>query len=304
MNTYINPKINQSNFEDYFNVISIKGDGNCGIYSIIYAIKHCTNISTFNNYKELKENGNIYYEKTAVDFFRKDIADIYDERINITKNKSTKDKYEKRKKEILKEREWLNDDDINLYGQKYELCIYGFQFNPFRNEFISSGKFDWNGFAECPNTIFILNRGGNVDVKQDTKKMHESSSTGIHFEALVPKDDAKICKKGTFDDKTGNIIYDSSKPFSIDYIRNSTFSQDNELNESIELPSPSINPRRTRKSAPSEQPSTKPVSKNNSTKKNNLQIKNNSQSNPKSNHIVFGGLVLVGIGVGVLVAIT
>lgn len=187
---YINPNINENNFTDYFSRIRIVGDGN---FSIIYSIKKFTTIKTFEDFEEKIQKGNIYYDEEAVKLFREDMYNIYDEKIRETKSETTKQKYKKRQKEVLQNYEWLIDDDIAFYGEKYELCIFGFQFKPFRMEFISNGSFDWFGFDKCPNTIFLFNRD-NVNVNRDLRNLH-NTSTGIHFEALEPIKYAKIYKK-------------------------------------------------------------------------------------------------------------
>lgn len=190
----INPKINEDNLTDYFKQVRIVGDGNCGIYSIIYSIRKFTTINTFDAFEEKIQDGMIYYDEDAVKLFRKDMYNIYDEKIRETKSETTKQKYKKRQKEVLQNYEWLIDDDIQFYGEKYELCIFGIQIKPFRKEFISNGRFDWVGFDKCPNTIFLFNRGGEVNVNRDLRTFHNTSSTGIHFEALEPIKYAKIYK--------------------------------------------------------------------------------------------------------------
>ena len=149
---FINPKINNDNLTTYFKKISILGDGNCGIHSIIYAMNKNTNIKTYKNYHSKKnKRGEIYYDEEVTLLFRKELEQIYEEKIIELKNKKT---YKDRKKVILKDKESLNDVDIQLYGEKYNMCIGLFETNPFRFTIVSNRS---NGFDNCENTIFLYN---------------------------------------------------------------------------------------------------------------------------------------------------
>ena len=207
---YINPNITISNLTEYFEKIPIAGDGNCAIHSIIYAINKYTDIQTYKAYKPTKSNGIRYYDRRLTDLFRNDISEIYGEKIaerqaklriatekNAIQNHKKKiKKFEQRKRIVLMDREWLNNDDIQLYGEKYNLCIGLFQTNPFRFIIMSNINDTDYGFNNCPNVIFLLNRSkqtGTSSLKTDGKALFTPIS-GIHFEALVPKKGLDIYK--------------------------------------------------------------------------------------------------------------
>jgi hypothetical protein len=195
---YINPKINEDNLYKYFDKIPIEGDGNCAIHSIIYAVQTNTNIPMYKEYKPHKKDGILYYDKNVTDLFRKDISKIYGEKISETKSETIKKTYKKRQRDILTDGEWLTSDDIQFYGDKYNLCISLFQNNPFRFQFISNISFTDVGFDNCPNSIFLFNNNVQVNVR-DLKRQGPAllvPSSGIHFEVLVPRTD-KIYKKLT-----------------------------------------------------------------------------------------------------------
>jgi len=63
---YINPKINADNLNDYFEHIKIVGDGNCGVYAIIYNLKYHSSLNTYDDFEDLYNvKGELYYDETA-----------------------------------------------------------------------------------------------------------------------------------------------------------------------------------------------------------------------------------------------
>lgn len=192
---YINPEINDTNLSDYFDTVKIVGDGNCGVYSIIYNLKYHTNLNTYDDYEDLyNENGELYYEQEANDQFRQDMAEIYKKKIQETPS----EKYEQRMKDIANDKDWLVDDDLTLFGETYKICIGVFETNPFRFTIIHPNIKEY-GLDECPNTIFLR----NLSSKQTASQLQRSGnilrvpSAGIHFEVLAPKKkvDVELTKK-------------------------------------------------------------------------------------------------------------
>ena len=151
-----------------------------------------TNIQTYKKYRSKKnKRGEIYYDEEVTLLFRKELAQIYEEKIIELKNKKT---YKDRKKVILKDKEWLNDVDIQLYGEKYNMCIGLFETNPFRFTIVSNRS---NGFDNCENTIFLYNISNSFNTSNIKKIGYQVNvpTSGIHFEALLPIKDAEIYKQ-------------------------------------------------------------------------------------------------------------
>jgi hypothetical protein len=204
---YINDVIDKDNYKEYFDEVDIRGDGNCGVYSIIYAMNKHTNINTYKKYEENK-SGKIYYNQDAVTQFRKEIFDIYREKIrepNISED--LKVKYQTRQRDILTDGDWLQDDDIKFYGDRYGLCIVVFVTGSNEFDFISTSQNNKYGFDGCTNTIFLINHGSKKANGPD-KDVYRNSSTGVHFQVLVPKTGAKIYRnvRNVFSEK-GELTY-------------------------------------------------------------------------------------------------
>ena len=113
---YINPNITEDNLKDYFDRIYIAADGNCAIHSIIYAIQTYTTLTMYNEYKPKKQDGILYYDTELTNLFRKDISDLYGEKIREAKSETIKQIYTTRQQEILTDGEWLTSEDIQFYG--------------------------------------------------------------------------------------------------------------------------------------------------------------------------------------------
>jgi len=80
---YINPKINADNLNDYFEHIKIVGDGNCGVYAIIYNLKYHSSLNTYDDFEDLYNvKGELYYDETAKKMFRTHMSQIYAEQKN------------------------------------------------------------------------------------------------------------------------------------------------------------------------------------------------------------------------------
>lgn len=234
---YINHEINNKNYKDYFEEVNIVGDGNCGVYSIIYAMNICTHLQKYKTKNPIKFNGSIMYDTETVTQFRKELSDIYEEKEKDAAG-HMKEQYKKRKIQIQKNNEWLEDQDIQLYGEKHELCIVVFQHNEF--QFISNGRDDWYGFDNCINKIFLINHGANR-LSGTNIEIHQGSSGGTHFQVLVPKKNAPIYKNVLFGNK--GIVYFDDKP---QYIGNAYA---NDVNSSASNSSS----RRIRESGPVDQ---------------------------------------------------
>lgn len=228
---YINNEINNTNYKNYFEEVNIVGDGNCGVYSIIYAMNTCTNIGTYKKYQE-KNNGSIYYNQDAVKMFRKEIKYIYNDKINEPNISDTMvSKYQTRQENILTNGEWLEDDDIKFYGERYRLCIVVFVKDQNRFDFISNSQIDKDGFDGCTNTIFLINHG-TIQANGSLKEVYRNSSTGVHFQVLVPKPGAQIYRDVLIDN--GQFTYiDDYVPYANDV--NSSASSRN-------LPGPPVPP--------------------------------------------------------------
>jgi hypothetical protein len=198
---YINDKINDTNYKEYFDEVDIRGDGNCGVYSIIYAMNKRT---TYKKYKE-KKSGKIYYDRAAVTQFRQEISNIYGDKILEPNISSTlKEKYKTRQQNILTDGDWLQDDDIKFYGDRYGLCIVVFVKENNQFDFISTSQNDKYGFDGCTNTIFLINHGSKKANGSD-KDVYRDSSTGVHFQVLVPKTGAQIYRN--IFSENGELIY-------------------------------------------------------------------------------------------------
>ena len=205
---YINNEINEANYKNYFEEVNIAGDGNCGVYSIIYAMNKHTNIETYKKYQEMNNGHQIYYNQDAVQQFRQEIYHIYDKKIkepNITA--TIKSNYQTRQRNILTDGEWLEDADIQFYGEFYGLCIVGFETGSNKFYFISTSQIDKHGFDGCTNTIFLINHGSKQANGQD-KEVYRNSSTGVHFQVLVPKTGAQIYRNVFIDNDQVTYIDD------------------------------------------------------------------------------------------------
>ena len=201
---FINPEITNYNLTDYFNKIPILGDGNCGIHSIIYSINKNTTITKYKEYKaKKKSNGIIYYDEEITNLFRKELGEIYEEKIIELQSKLSNPKesnkikeYKERQRLVVKNKEWLNDLDIQFYGEKNNICIGLFETNPFRFIIVSNIN---EGFDKCKHIIFLYNISEQLYTKNVTKIGDQSNVpiSGIHFEALIPIKGAEIYKKLT-----------------------------------------------------------------------------------------------------------
>ena len=107
-------------------IINIKGDGNCGFYSFIHSIKSMEYntekknikplVEKIKKAKELKDNDEIYYETKIVKDLRKFLSSLYETS-------------SPRKKSILKDKEWMNDEDIELLAKEFNLFIGIFKYH-------------------------------------------------------------------------------------------------------------------------------------------------------------------------------
>ena len=153
---YINPEINQDNLTDYFDIIHISRDNNCGIHSIIYGLNNHTDISTYSDCTEKYIGNELYYNKKCLTRFRNELNAIYDEKIEYARDKKLDilTEYISRKELLKKDGEWLIDNDIMFYGDKHNVCVAIFETNPFRFTIMSNVNV---GLNDCENIIFLVN---------------------------------------------------------------------------------------------------------------------------------------------------
>lgn len=183
---YINPKINVDNLNDYFKHIKIVGDGNCGVYAIIYNLKYDSSLNTYDGFEDLYNgNGELYYDEDAKKQFRTHMSQIYAEQKKLLTDQTTIKRYEQRVTTIQRDKEWLVDTDIALFGEANDLCIGVFEHLPkFRFTVVSNID---NGVSldQCTNNIFLYNTG---------------YTEGNHFDVLSPLPDAEIYRDLTKDE--------------------------------------------------------------------------------------------------------
>jgi len=106
------------------NISKIVGDGNCGVYAIIYNLKYHSSLNTYDDFEDLYNvKGELYYDETAKKMFRTHMSQIYAEQKKLLTNQNTIKRYEERVTTIQQDKEWLVDTDITLFGEANDVCI-------------------------------------------------------------------------------------------------------------------------------------------------------------------------------------
>jgi len=203
---YINPKINADNLNDYFEHIKIVGDGNCGVYAIIYNLKYHSSLNTYDDFEDLYNvKGELYYDETAKKMFRTHMSQIYAEQKKLLTNQNTIKRYEERVTTIQQDKEWLVDTDITLFGEANDVCIGVFEPLPKFRFTVVSNIDKGISLDQCTNNIFLYNTGYTV---------------GTHFDVLSPLSDAEIYSDLTNDEI---IQYQGASDSSLKQITNQLF---------------------------------------------------------------------------------
>ena len=221
----VNEEINQYNFNEYFDIIDIVGDGNCGIYSILYGLKH---IIKYDNYTEIEEKMNkhkeIYYGKELNLKLRKMIYDEYlkeyKDKIKVLKeeNKVEEERIKRYKNVIDKnnvyqDKIYLTDEDLMIISRIFNICIQIIHPDKLP-EMISSKDINC-----IDNTVFLLYKNDN------------------HYDILKPKKNKvhliyNMSKNLSSNNSSNNSSNENSNSSNNSSNENSNSSNENSINKS------------------------------------------------------------------------
>jgi len=173
---YIKLEIKKHNLNKYFETISIRGNGDCGFYSLIYFLNHYTEVQDFKKYDDKIKDGAVYYDKESVLSLRSIISKMYSTNPDeISKERSIK---------ILNPNEWLQDNDLEMFSRYYKVCICLFQMEPYRMT-IYNTNLKLIGLDGCDHVLFIKHNG----IKKIKETFNYKSTSGIHFDIMKPATD-------------------------------------------------------------------------------------------------------------------